>query len=90
MEKVKIDFYNIDRLIKTVKENLIDFLSFIDDYVKYKDDIKQYHKDIEYLNTIKEGVEVVTMKEYVELLKRIDEIADGNYEIYNCGTLIEF
>lgn len=86
MEKVKIDFYGIERLIKALHANMLDSL---DDCENYEEVIVQCRKDIQYLNTLKDGIEITTMAEYINLLTRLDELADGEYKIYNCGTLIE-
>ena len=86
MEKVKIDICGIDSFIKTI-DHYINNLS--KDYEENEEEIKDCRKDIEYLNTLKDGVEVTTMAEYVKLLERLDELTDGDYDIYNCGTLIQ-
>lgn len=86
MEKVKIDIYGIDSFIKTI-DHYINNLSR--DYEENEKEIKDCRKDIEYLNTLKDGVEVTTMKEYMKLLERLDELTDGDYDIYNCGALIQ-
>lgn len=86
MKAVKINIDGIDRLIELFHDNMVDLLGCEEEY---EEEIEQYRKDIEYLNDLKDGVEITTMAEYVNFLLHIDELADGDYEIHNCGTLIE-
>lgn len=47
-----------------------------------------FEKGLSFLKEHIDGFEVNTLEEYFEILEMIDEITDGNYNIYNQGKFI--
>jgi hypothetical protein len=75
MEKVKIQVYGAER--------------FHDYLLDCSDTENDYSEEREFILSIKDGFEVETAKEYLDMLEKISEITDGDYSIWNCGKTID-
>jgi hypothetical protein len=75
MEKVKIQVYGAER--------------FHDYLLDCSDTENDYSEEREFVLSIKDGFEVETAKEYLDMLEKISEITDGSDSIWNDGTLID-
>jgi hypothetical protein len=75
MEKVKIQVYGAER--------------FHDYLLDCSDTENDYSEEREFVLSIKDGFEVETAKEYLDMLEKISKITDGDYSIWNCGKTID-